>query len=71
MNTKGRLLIALVELGGAMWITYQQLPADQRQRVRMTIYRQGMKACERTAFKVGQLGIRIEQKYGEEASTNG
>lgn len=68
---KMRLLIAVVELAGASVITYQQLPSDQQQRIRLFAYRSTARALQTIARRVGEYGLRAEKKYAEEVSTNG
>lgn len=66
MNLKGRLLVALAELGGAMWIAYQQMPVDQQQRVRMSVLQNGAKTLQYAARRIGEMAIECEKKYAEE-----
>lgn len=68
---KSRLFVVVVELTGAIWITYQQLPEDHRQRVRMHLYQHGAHVCRMIAHRAGALGIQLEHRYAEEVSGNG
>lgn len=70
-GTMTRLVIALVELAGASVITYQQLPADQQQRIRLLTWRSSARVLQTIARRIGEYGLRAEQKYAEEVSTNG
>lgn len=68
---KTRLMIAVVELVGASFVTYHQLPADQQQRIRMEIYQHTACVARVVAHRVGAFGIIMEHKYHEEVSANG
>jgi hypothetical protein len=68
---RNRLLVALVEVAGAVWITYQQIPADEKQRLRMVAYRKVSSLLYHASGKMGQLAMQAELKYAEEVSANG
>ena len=66
MNIRGKLLIALIEMTGAAWITYQQMPSDQQQHIRLLAYRNGARLLQNLARRIGEYGMRAEKKYAEE-----
>lgn len=68
---KSRFLVALVEVAGAAWITYQQLPAHERQHVRMVTYRYAATILHGVARRIGEAAIKAELKYAREVSSNG
>ena len=71
MNLQNRLFLVLVEIAGAMWISYQQMPPDKQQAIRLRFYDRSAALLRRAARFAGEEAIAMENRYTREVRSNG
>jgi hypothetical protein len=65
------IVIALAELGSALYVSYHSLPEHEQVRLRMLILRNAATVSRDIAERFGRIAIDLEKAYYRETAHNG